>query len=236
VRFLALIPAHNEAASLPQVVADVRQHCPECDILVVDDASSDGTDELAARLGVRYMRLPLNVGVGAAVRAGLRYAGLLGHDTVVRIDGDGQHRADQVARVLTPIRDGQADAVVGSRYHPTSTYCSPTVRRMGQRMLARVLSHLTRQRVTDPTSGFWAFGPRAVKMLSEHHPTGYPEPELVLFLHRNGLRLVEVPTEMRARLAGRTSLTPPRAGLALARVLLAMIVVPLRASVGDGKR
>jgi len=107
---------------------------------------------------------------------------------------------------------------------------------MGQRMLARVLSHLTRQRVTDATSGFWAFGPRAVKMLSEHHPTGYPEPELVLFLHRNGLRLVEVPTEMRARLAGRTSLTPSRAGLALARVLLAMVVVPLRASVGDGKR
>ncbi len=117
VRFLALVPAHNEAASVPGVVADVRRRCPGCDVLVVDDASSDGTDEVVARLGVRWLRLPLYVGVGAAVRAGLRYAALSGYDTVVRIDGDGQHPADQVERVLKPIRDGHADAVLGSRYH-----------------------------------------------------------------------------------------------------------------------
>jgi len=244
VKLLALIPAHNESASLASVVTDVRQHCPACDVLVVDDASTDGTNGIAAALGVRRLRLPLNVGVGAAVRAGLRYAAPLGFDAIVRIDGDGQHRADQVERLVQPICDGQADAVLGSRYRrpppgsspATGGYASPTVRRLAQHLLARLLSYLSGQSVTDPTSGFWAFGPRAVRVLSEHHPTGYAEPELVLFLHRNGLRLVEVGTEMRPRLAGRTSLTAPRAGLAFARVLLALIVVPLRAAVGESRR
>ncbi len=90
--------------------------------------------------------------------------------------------------------------------------------------------------MTDPTSGLWAFGPRAVRILAEHHPTGYPEPELLLFLRRNRLTLVQVAAEMRPRHAGRTSLRAFRAGLALARVLLAMVVIPLRPPVGEGKR
>ena len=87
------------------------------------------------------------------------------------------------------------------------------------------------RRVTDPTSGFCAFGRRAIAILAEHHPTGYPEPELQLFLSRNQLAVVEVPVSDRPRLSGTTSLTAGRATAAGARVLLAMIVVPLRARV-----
>ena len=165
------------------------------------------------------------------MRAGLRYARLTGHDTVVRVDGDGQHRPDQIERLLRPIRDARADAVQGSRYSGGTSYASQGVRRLGQRLLGLLLSAIMRQRVTDPTSGFWAFGPRAVRLLADHHPTGYPEPELLLLLSRNRLTVTEVPIEMRGRLAGRSSLTLARAGLALARVLLAVVVVPLRAPV-----
>ena len=84
------------------------------------------------------------------------------------------------------------------------------------------------QPATDPTSGFWAFGPRAVRLLAGHYPTGYSEPELRLFLARNGLRVVEVPVRMRPRQGGRTSLTLARTGHALARTILALVVVPLR--------
>ncbi len=105
------------------------------------------------------------------------------------------------------------------------------MRRAGQHVLAPLLSLVIGRRVTDPTSGFWAFGPRAVRLLSEHHPTGYPEPELLLLLNRNRLRVVEVSIEMRERLAGRSSLTIRRAGVALARVVLAVVIVPLRARV-----
>ena len=98
-------------------------------------------------------------------------------------------------------------------------------------MLAACLSTITGEQVTDPTSGFCALGPRAVRLLAEHHPTGYPEPELRLFLNSNGLRTVEVPVCGRSRLVGTTTLTPGRMTAAGARVLLAMIVVPLRRKV-----
>jgi hypothetical protein len=102
-------------------------------------------------------------------------------------------------------------------------------------MLAAGLSLVTRRRITDPTSGFWVFGPRALRMLARHYPAGYSEPELVLLLHRNGLRMQEVPIRMRPRLAGRTSLTATRALAALARTVLAMLVVPFRQAVEDAR-
>ena len=100
-----------------------------------------------------------------------------------------------------------------------------------KRTLAAGVSLLTGRRVTDPTSGFCAIGPRALRVLAEHHPTGYAEPELQLFLSRNSFTVVEVPVTSRARQGGRTSLTPRRLPTAAARVLLAMVVVPFRQAV-----
>ncbi len=227
MRLLVLIPAHNESASLPGVVRELRATLPETDILVVDDASRDGTPELLRTLSVRWMRLVQHLGLGGAVRAGLRYAFEGGYDAVVRLDADGQHAAASVRELAAQLRD--ADAVVGSRYLARAGYSAPLVRRATQRVLAAALTVLTRQPVTDPTSGLWAFGRRAIALLAEHHPTGYPEPELRLLLYRNGLEVAEVPAPMRNRATGRTSLTPLRAIASLARAFLAMIVVPLRA-------
>jgi len=228
---LVIIPARNEAVNLPNVIAELRSWQPEAAILVVDDASDDNTREVLPALDVHWLRLAQRLGVGGAMRAGLRYARILGHDLVVRLDGDGQHRPDQIERLLSPIVEGNVDAVQGSRYTGDVGYASQGMRRLGQRILAILLSMGTGNRLTDPTSGFWAFGPRAVRILADHHPTGYPEPELRLFLRRNRLAVAEAPVQMRGRFAGRSSLTLPRAWLAAARVLLAMIVVPLRAVV-----
>jgi len=227
---LAIIPAHNEAASLPGVIRELREDWPHVDVAVVDDGSTDHSLAFLRRSGVRYVRLDERLGVGAAVRAGLKYADRLGYQVAVRLDGDGQHPASQIGRLLEPILDGRADVVVGSRYRKAGAYRTPGGRRFVQRMLALALSMLTRGNVTDPTSGFLAFGPAAVGMLAEHHPDGYAEPELVLFLYRNGLRVTEVPVDMRERTAGQTSLTVLRLLLAAARVLLVMLVVPLRPS------
>jgi len=230
-RILGLIPAHNEAANLAAVVAELRERRPDLDILVVDDGSTDATPELMDRLDVRWLRFPERLGVGSAMRAGLRYATRLRYDVVVRMDGDGQHRANEIGALLVPIQEGRADVVLGSRYAGSNVERARIIR-IAERVLAACLSALTGRRVTDPTSGFCVMGPRAVRVLAEHHPTGYPEPELRLFLSRNALSVVEVPVRERSRLSGKTSLTPRRVTAAGARVALALIIVPLRGRVG----
>jgi glycosyltransferase involved in cell wall biosynthesis len=226
VSVLAVVPAFNESANLPRVVADLSRTMPLKNILVVDDGSTDGTPELLPGLGVRWLTLSQRLGVGGAVRAGIRYAERSGYDYVVRIDGDGQHRACDVARMLAPVVAGRADVALGSRFLRGRRLRGP--RRVSQAVLAACLSAVTRKRVTDPTSGFWLFGPRALRLLSGHHPAGYAEPELLLFLSRNRLRVAEIPIRMRPRIAGRTSLTAPRAVFALARTALALVIVPFR--------
>lgn len=231
VKTIAVIPAHNEAANLQMVVEGLRALYPALDILIIDDASTDGTSELLPKLGVRWLSLAQKVGVGGAIRAGLRHARALGFDAAMRLDGDGQHLPEHLERLLQPIREGKADATVGSRFQKPSGYRAPFARRAVHTSLAVCLSRITQQTVTDPTSGFWAFGGRALRVLGDHYPKGYSEPELLLFMCRNGLSVLEVPVEMRQRNAGRSTLTISRAVLALARTALAMIVVPFRTTV-----
>jgi glycosyltransferase involved in cell wall biosynthesis len=231
-RVLTLIPAHNEAASLRAVVSDLREQRPGADILVVNDGSSDDTASILSELGVRWLHWPERRGVGSALRAGLRYAARQRYDVVVRLDADGQHDATDIARLLVPLSVGAADVVLGSRFSGSNRSRDPGPI---QRSLGALLSLITRRTVTDPTSGFWALGPRAVTLLAEHLPDGYPEPELHLFLSRNAMRVVEVDVQWRARLHGRSSLTAMRLVKAGARVALAMIIVPFRASVGAAR-
>ncbi len=230
-RVLGLIPAYNEVANLASVVAEVRVCQPDLDILVIDDGSTDFTPSALPHLDVAWLRFPQRLGIGSAMRAGLRYTARMGYDAAVRIDGDGQHRPADIDRLIAPIHDGSADVVLGSRYARHGLGPEGAGVRPLHRVLGACLSALTGARVSDPTSGFYAIGPRAIRVLAEHHPTGYPEPELRLFLSRNALRLVEVPVNARSRLGGRTSLTIGRLAAAGARVLLAMIIVPLRGRV-----
>ena len=234
-RAIGLIPAHNEAANLRAVVADITSRRPDLAILVIDDGSTDGTVATLEGLNVRSLHFAERMGIGSAMRAGLRYAVRLGFDVAIRLDGDGQHGAADIDTLLAPIMAGDADVVLGTRYAHSERGRLGAIRLL-RPPLATCLTALTGRRVTDPTSGFCAFGPRAVRLLAEHHPNGYAEPELRLFLSRNRLRVQEVAVRARPRLSGTTSLTPARLALAAARVVLAMLIVPLRAVVIEPAR
>jgi len=225
-KVLVLIPAFNEAENLPLVIADLRLHCPSADVLIINDASTDATRALLPGLGTAWLTLPERLGIGGALRAGLKYARRHGYNLVARMDGDGQHSAGDLARLMAPVRSGRADAASGSRY--LRGVNAPGARGLAQRALALCLTALTGRTVTDPTSGLWMFGPRALHLLGDHHPGGYPEPELRLLLARHQLAVREVPIRARRRHAGRTSLTPARALVAFARTSLAVLVTPLR--------
>lgn len=223
---LVLIPAFNEADNVLHVVAEVRAGLPDCDVLVVDDASTDHTGRVLESSGAAYLRLPVRLGVGGAVRAGLCYGLTRGYRAAVRLDADGQHPVEAVEPMLAALEQG--DAVRGSRYLSPSSYVTPPTRRLGQRFLSALLSLLTDTPASDPTSGLWAFSPRAIEFLAEHHPSGYAEPELALLLERHALRVTEVAVKMRRRRSGESTLTFAWSLVAAARALLAFVVVPLR--------
>jgi glycosyltransferase involved in cell wall biosynthesis len=228
-RLVAVVPAWNEEEAIGRVVDEIRAFDPTADIVVVDDASSDGTAAVAGRHGATVLRLPFNVGIGGAVQTGIRYARAEGYDVAVRLDGDGQHDASEIGKLLAPIRSGDADLVIGSRFvDPGGTYRPPFARRMGIRVFARLVSVLGGQRVTDTTSGFVALNRTGIELFAVQFPHDYPEVEATLVALRSGLRLAQVQVEMRERQTGTSSITFVRSLYYIVKVTLALLVASLR--------
>ena len=224
LRTLFIVPAHDERQALPGVISDLREHCPRCDIVVVNDGSSDGTGDVARALGAQVLDLPCNLGIGAAVQTGLLFAKQHGYDAAVQFDGDGQHKADQVARLLAPLIAGEADVVIGSRFLEGRSYRAPVMRRVGIAVFRWVNSLVLERTITDNTSGFRSYNATAIGFLAREYPHDYPEPESVVTLVRHGFAVREVPVEMRTRQGGRSSITLWRAMYYMVKVIIAIMV------------
>jgi glycosyltransferase involved in cell wall biosynthesis len=221
---IAIVPAYDEEDAIGHVIDELRAAAPDFDVLVVDDGSHDRTAAVARSRGARVVRLPFNLGIGGSVQTGFRYAAEHGYDLAVRVDGDGQHDPSQLARIVEPVEAGRVDICVGSRFAGEAGYRSSRSRRVGIRILARTVSLLTHQRVTDTTSGFQALNRKAIALFADDYPHDYPEVEATVLLHKHRLRLCEVPVEMRERVAGRSSITALRSVYYMAKVLLAIFV------------
>jgi glycosyltransferase involved in cell wall biosynthesis len=224
LRRVAIVPALNEERSVPRVIAELRAFDPGLEVVVVSDGSTDRTVEVAEELGAHALRLPFNLGIGGAVQTGFRYAFENGFDIAVRVDGDGQHDASQLDRVLAPVLAGEADIAIGSRFAGAGGYRSSRSRRAGIRILAWTVSLLVGQRVTDTTSGFQAVNRSGIELFARDYPHDYPEVEATLMVFRHELRLVEVPVTMREREHGRSSITALHSIYYMVKVLLALAI------------
>ena len=230
MRAIALVPALNEEGTIASVIEELRAFNPEFAVIVVDDGSLDRTADVARAAGAIVLRLPFNLGIGGAVQTGFRYAYENGFDVAVRVDGDGQHDPSQLAAVVEPVLRGETDIAVGSRYLGArgDGYRSSVTRRFGIRILARVVSLLTRQRITDPTSGFQALNRKAITLFAADYPHDYPEVEAIVLVERHRLRLLEVPIVMRPRTTGRSSIRTMSSVYYMVKVLLALFVGSFR--------
>jgi glycosyltransferase involved in cell wall biosynthesis len=239
---LAIVPAYNEERCVGSVVDEIRLHCPEFEVLVVDDGSTDETARAAADAGASVVRLPFNLGIGGAVQAGYQYAYDRGHDLAVQIDGDGQHDPAQIRTLMRYLeRHPDLQMVTGSRFLDGSDvngYKSSPIRRVGIRIFQWALSAVTGQRITDPTSGFRMTTRRGIEVFARDYPHDYPEVEAIVMLHAHRLSSAEVPCSMRARAGGRSSINTARSGYYMIKVLLAVFVNLLRSrpSVEAGDR
>jgi len=225
---LVILPALNEAENITRTIRNIQAHVPGADVLVVDDGSTDQTGPLAQAAGALVLTMPYNVGIGAAVQTAFKFANRHGYDVVVRNDGDGQHGSDGIQRLLDALHQTGVDVVIGSRFIGGGDYGTPFSRRLGILILARLLSLITGQTVTDPTSGFAAFNRQAIRLFARDYPHDYPEPEAIVVLHRSGLTMCEVPVQMHARTAGRSSITATRSAYYMVKVILAILISMLR--------
>jgi glycosyltransferase involved in cell wall biosynthesis len=230
-KYLAVIPAYNEVATVDQVICDLRAAAPRFDVVVVDDGSTDATAQVATKAGARVLRLPFNLGIGGAVQAGFLYALENGYDYVVQVDADGQHCADQIVQ-LTAAMDAEPmlDLVCGSRFLTDEHgYPAPISRRTGIHVFAFLLSKIVGQRVSDPTSGFRLYNRRGIELFARDYPHDYPEVEAVLMLHFHRLRMKEVPVRMLQRGQGVSSIRSGKSVYYMIKVLLAIFVGLVRA-------
>ena len=206
-RVLAVVPAFEEELSLPGVLDELRARAPGVDVLVVDDGSRDGTRRVARARGVPVVRHPVNLGVGAALQTGFRYAVERGYDVGVQVDADGQHDPAFLGVLLEPVLAGRCDVCIGSRYVARTLYHAPFTRRLGMMMFSGVVRLALGQRIADTTSGFRAYSRPVMEVCQHEFPRDFPDAPLLIALARRGFRLLEVPVQMRGRRAGRSFYT-----------------------------
>jgi glycosyltransferase involved in cell wall biosynthesis len=228
-RCLAIIPAFNEAGAVGDVIRAIQRERPDVDVAVVDDGSRDATAKVAREAGAIVLQLPFNLGIGGAVQTGYKYAWDNGYDIAIQVDADGQHPASEIGKVIAPIVNGAADMATGTRFRGVGDFKSSASRRIGIELFARLVSLIIREKVTDTTSGFRAVNRMGIALFSVDYPQDYPEVETQAIAHQHGLRLVEIPVQMKQRQAGESSIKLWGSAYYVVKVTLALLIGLFRA-------
>jgi glycosyltransferase involved in cell wall biosynthesis len=224
-RIAVIIPAFNEEHSIKDVVRSVNRLSGfTYDTIVINDNSTDGTSEKATWAGAVVIELPCRLGIGGAVQTGFKYALEKDYDACIQADGDGQHRVSDIPKLVQPIFNEGCDLVIGSRFVSGKDFDTTFMRALGIRIISIFLRIATGMRVKDTTSGFRAVSRRALQLFSSEYPQDYPEPESLVYAHKQGLKVTEIPTRMMTRKFGQSSITPVLAAYYMVKVLLAMFI------------
>jgi len=228
-KILAIVPAFNECGNIGRTVREIRKIATGVDVLVIDDGSLDATAQEAALAGGMVVSLPFNLGIGAAVQTGFQYAQRYQYEIALQIDGDGQHDATFIEKILEPLYRQEADMVVGSRFlEKTGGFKSSFSRRVGINFFVHLINVLTGVKISDPTSGFRAYNKKMIALFSEYYPQDFPEPEAVVVAQQAGGRIIEVPVVMRKREAGSSSIRYFKTLYYMVKVTLAILLHMIR--------
>jgi hypothetical protein len=226
---LVLIPAFNEEGRIGEVIRGVRQFLPGTSVLVVNDGSSDRTEDISRREGALVVTHPFNLGVGSALQTGYKFAVQNGYKYVVQLDGDGQHDPSDLPRFLRALEETEADLVIGSRYLSDGYQSISFPRRLGIWVFSRLLSILIRERLTDPTSGYRAMTRRVLQFCTlDAYRFDYPDADFLLTLHRAGFRMAEIQIDVRPRLGGQSQHRGLRPVYYMLKMFLSIFIILLR--------
>ena len=229
MKVLVIIPAYNEEGNIENTVKDLNEKSPDCDLIVINDCSTDATKNVLKNKTINYIDLPVNLGIGGGVQTGYLYAMEHDYDIAIQFDGDGQHDASYIKDLIAPIESGHADVVIGSRFIEKKGFQSSTMRRMGIGFLSRLIRLLCGVRVKDVTSGMRAVNKKMICEFARNYAQDYPEPEAILAAGLLGARIVEVPVCMHERQNGVSSINALKSVYYMIKVSLALIIERLTA-------
>jgi glycosyltransferase involved in cell wall biosynthesis len=233
-KVLVFLVAYNEEKTIGELIGEIREKVDlgglPWEILVVDDGSRDRTGAAARGRGVRVIRHPVNLGIGAAEQTGLLFARRSGYDIAVRMDGDGQHPPEAVGSLVREVAGGAAQLAVGSRFvdRRTGGFRSTLLRRIGIGYFSLLCLFLTGRRVKDPTSGLRCFGRESIELLTRLPASDYPEVESFMDAAGSGLAVKEVPVSFRSRKSGASSIRFFQSIYFMVKVSMAIMVSALR--------
>jgi glycosyltransferase involved in cell wall biosynthesis len=230
---LVIVPAFNEEAAIGRVLEEIRENMPAVDILVVNDGSADGTGGIALREGALVVNHPFNLGYGAALQTGFRFAKKKGYDCIITMDADGQHVPSSAAHLVEVMKEHDADVVIGSRF-VGSGYRMGVMRKIGVALFSLVAKAYTGINITDPTSGFQLINRKAFSYLAEgdNYPLDYPDVNIIMALHKRNFKIVEASVVMKGNASGKSMHSGLRPLLYVLKMFLAIIMVLVR---GRGK-
>lgn len=221
MKLLLIIPAHNEQENIERVVDNLIQNYPQYDYVVINDGSDDETLEICHKRGYRVIDLPINLGLGGAVRTGMLLAKEKGYDAALQFDADGQHRAEYIAAMLKEMQEKNSDIVIGSRFAVAKK--PRTLRMVGSYFISWTLRLVCGSTICDPTSGMRLFSKRAIKLFVDNKHL-IPEPDALCFFKKQGYKITETQVTMDERTAGESYLTLWKSIRYMIRVMIAIIL------------
>ncbi len=224
---LIVVPAYNESQNIKKVIEDLLNVASPDQILIINDGSRDNTLEVINSFEVNFIDFPINLGVSEVLSKGFRFARQTKSPVVVQFDGDGQHLALEIEKILAPVLNGECDIAIGVR-GAEFWNSSSLPRKIGGKIISRFLKVFTGKDFSDPTSGFRAYSTRAIENFSENFPDEYPEVESIVLGDRMNLSIKEFQVSMAPRLAGRSSITFFGSLYYMIKTLLALVVISLR--------
>ena len=225
-KVLIIIPAFNEESNIGQLLDNIKRECPQFDVIVVNDCSKDNTSIVCKSRQINVIDLPVNLGIGGAVQTGYKYALNLGYDIAVQVDGDGQHNPIYIQKLVNKVEQG-VDMCIGSRYIEKKGFQSTLARRVGIKYFSREIYLLSKQKITDPTSGARACNKEVIKYFANSYPKDYPEPETIIALKNRDFTISETPVVMNEREEGKSSITAMKSIYYMIKVTLAMIIASI---------
>jgi glycosyltransferase involved in cell wall biosynthesis len=191
-RTVVIVPAFDEAPNLATLLGAIHEHLPELEIVVIDDGSRDDTAKVAEQSDAHVVRHPFNLGYGAALQSGYKWALERDVGFLLQMDADGQHLPSEASTLLEAVRSGSCDLAIGSRFMAGDAHYPMGAARSLGRWLLRRIAGLAGLRVTDPTSGFQAMNRSALELFaSDWYPFDYPDVDVLILAHRSGLRISE---------------------------------------------